>query len=252
MTPAEFTAWVAHAKAARQWKQADCAEALSVDPGQITRWKANGAPTYIGLAIAAIESIFIRSRSFLKLKSSVLNPPYPRAAGYHPAASAPPIAETKASVPRWRLPSGVEITSRALKGIQNTVICRAAFSRRAERARSLSRDARRLRHSNRFRTGPRRAQAHESAMLLQRRQPFQILPMATAFSATAKATRSIAMCVGDEAIIPRPHSGSTSPTTNYPNRDRRLDAKTSAYAQCFVNRRAIRAATPEDIASQTT
>ena len=56
MTPADFTAWIDHARTSRQWTQRDCAVALGIDPGQIVRWKKHGAPRYIGLAIAASEA----------------------------------------------------------------------------------------------------------------------------------------------------------------------------------------------------
>jgi transcriptional regulator with XRE-family HTH domain len=56
VTPSDFSAWVAAMKAARGWKQKDCAAALGVQPRQIGRWRESGAPPYVALACAAIAT----------------------------------------------------------------------------------------------------------------------------------------------------------------------------------------------------
>lgn len=55
MTAAEMTNWLALMRARRSWNQGDCAGALGVASGQLTRWKSTGAPYYITLACAAIS-----------------------------------------------------------------------------------------------------------------------------------------------------------------------------------------------------
>lgn len=54
MTAADFSAWVDLMKATRKWSAAQCARELGCGVNQITRWRASGAPPYIGLACAAI------------------------------------------------------------------------------------------------------------------------------------------------------------------------------------------------------
>jgi len=54
MTPADFQAWVA-LMAARGLSERQLVKALGTGSNQITRWKRNGAPTYIGLACAALS-----------------------------------------------------------------------------------------------------------------------------------------------------------------------------------------------------
>jgi hypothetical protein len=56
MTPSDFAAWVVAMKAARGWKQKDCAAALGVQPRQIGRWRESGAQAYVALACAAIAA----------------------------------------------------------------------------------------------------------------------------------------------------------------------------------------------------
>jgi hypothetical protein len=55
VTPSDFTAWVAHMKATRNWSARECARQLDCGVNQIARWSANGAPGYIGLACAALS-----------------------------------------------------------------------------------------------------------------------------------------------------------------------------------------------------
>jgi hypothetical protein len=54
MTPANFTAWVAHMKATQGWSGRRCARMLGCGPNQIGIWQRKGAPEYIGLACAAL------------------------------------------------------------------------------------------------------------------------------------------------------------------------------------------------------
>jgi len=53
MTPADFTAWVALMKE-RGYSERDLVKMLGTGSNQITRWRRNGAPPYIGLACAAL------------------------------------------------------------------------------------------------------------------------------------------------------------------------------------------------------
>lgn len=55
MSPAAFTSWVAAMKATRKWSARRCARELGCGVNQIARWSANGAPTYIALACAALS-----------------------------------------------------------------------------------------------------------------------------------------------------------------------------------------------------
>lgn len=54
MTAADFTAWVAHMRAARGWSDMECSRQLGCGENQIRAWKAKGAPHYIALACAAL------------------------------------------------------------------------------------------------------------------------------------------------------------------------------------------------------
>jgi hypothetical protein len=54
MTAPDFSAWVAHMKATRNWKARECAKQLNCGVNQIARWSRKGAPGYIGLACAAL------------------------------------------------------------------------------------------------------------------------------------------------------------------------------------------------------
>ena len=54
MSATDFTAWLAHMKATQKWTGARCARELGCGINQISRWKARGAPPYIGLACAAL------------------------------------------------------------------------------------------------------------------------------------------------------------------------------------------------------
>jgi hypothetical protein len=51
---AELEAWIAFMKEGQGWTHARCAVALGVHPTQMSRWKKDGAPRYVGLACAAI------------------------------------------------------------------------------------------------------------------------------------------------------------------------------------------------------
>jgi len=55
MTGADFAAWVAAMKATRKWTKTRCAKELGCGINQIAVWSAQGAPTYIGLACAALD-----------------------------------------------------------------------------------------------------------------------------------------------------------------------------------------------------
>lgn len=55
MTPEDFTAWVASMKDTSGWSERECTRQLGCGINQITRWKASGAPLYIGLACAALS-----------------------------------------------------------------------------------------------------------------------------------------------------------------------------------------------------
>lgn len=55
MSPKDFTAWVAHIKAARGWSARECAKQLGCGVNTIALWSRNGAPLYIGYACAAIS-----------------------------------------------------------------------------------------------------------------------------------------------------------------------------------------------------
>lgn len=54
MSPADFSAWVAHMKATQRWSARECARQLGCGVNQIARWRESGAPLYIGLACAAL------------------------------------------------------------------------------------------------------------------------------------------------------------------------------------------------------
>ena len=53
MTPADFQAWVA-LMAARGLSERQLVKELGTGNNQITRWKRNGAPEYVGLACSAL------------------------------------------------------------------------------------------------------------------------------------------------------------------------------------------------------
>jgi hypothetical protein len=54
VTAADFTAWVAHMKATRNWSARRCSRELGCGVNQIGRWSEAGAPPYIALACAAL------------------------------------------------------------------------------------------------------------------------------------------------------------------------------------------------------
>jgi hypothetical protein len=55
MSPADFSAWVAHMKADRKWSARRCARELGCGVNQIGIWSERGAPPYIALACAALS-----------------------------------------------------------------------------------------------------------------------------------------------------------------------------------------------------
>lgn len=56
MTAVDFGAWLSRMRESRGWTQRDCAIALGVPDGQISRWKAFGSKEKrLALACAAIE-----------------------------------------------------------------------------------------------------------------------------------------------------------------------------------------------------
>ena len=61
MTPADFTAWVALMKE-RGHSERNLVAMLGTGSNQITRWRRNGAPRYIGFACSAIEAGLVEWR----------------------------------------------------------------------------------------------------------------------------------------------------------------------------------------------
>ena len=54
MTPEDFAAWVRAMEELNGWSGRECSRRLGCGVNQITKWKAEGAPLYIGLACAAL------------------------------------------------------------------------------------------------------------------------------------------------------------------------------------------------------
>lgn len=54
MPASHFQAWLAEAETSFGWNDAECARRLGVQQTQIWRWKNNGAPGYVRLAITAL------------------------------------------------------------------------------------------------------------------------------------------------------------------------------------------------------
>jgi len=54
MTASDFSSWVAHMKATRNWSARECSRQLGCGVNQIAIWSEKGAPQYIGLACAAL------------------------------------------------------------------------------------------------------------------------------------------------------------------------------------------------------